>query len=177
MTEIQKYATTTNIENKVEKTPFKRWNINRVAKQTFDENPTIRVSGKNISLKEYQNENAMDTNIYDVLEKYHGDLKLTQEALNNKYVAISDEMAQINNLADAYEIKNQAEKVWKELPLEIRREFGYSQDRFAKDGQKFAMKKVTEYNKLQEEIKLKNELALKQQEAQKQLPSGDINNG
>lgn len=175
--EIQRYAATDSSEAKIEKTPFKRWNINRVAKQIFDEDPTIRVSGKNISLKKYQNANAEDTNIYDVLQKYHGDLTLTKEQLNKKYVAISDELAQINNLADAYAMKREAEKLWKELPLEIRKEFNYSQDHFAKNGAAFATKKVNEYKKLQAELKLKAEMEASKITNTPTIEAGEITNG
>lgn len=145
-------------ETENEKTPFKRWNINRVAKQGFSENPTIRVAGKNLSLKDYTNENAIDTNIYEVLEKYNGDLKMTQEKLNNHYQAINDELAQINNLADATKIINEGTKVWNNLPLDIRKEFGYNINNFVKNGQKYATNKINEYNKLVEKVKLENQV-------------------
>lgn len=146
-----------NDETKNEKTPFKRWNINRVAKKNFTENPTIRVSGKNISLKEYTNENAIDTNIYEVLEKYNGDLKMTQEKMNKHYQAISNEMAHINNLADATKIMDESKKVWNSLPLEMRKQFNNNIGTFAKNGQKYAQQKINEYNKMVEKIKLENE--------------------
>lgn len=139
-------AIETRIETKNERTPFARWNINRISSQTFSENPKIRIAGKDISLKDYQNENATDTNIYEVLEKYNGDLKLTQEQLNKKYVALNDELTSIKSLADAHEMMNEGTKLWNSLDIDTRKQFGYSVNNFVKNGGTFLNKKIKEYN-------------------------------
>lgn len=141
-------ATEIRIETKNEKTPFSRWNINRISKQAFTENPKIRIAGKEIDMREYQNENARDTKIYEVLEKYNGDLKMTQEQLNKHYVALNDELAQINNLADAHKIINEGTKVWNSLDINIRKEFGNNVHNFIKNGETWLNKKINDYNEL-----------------------------
>lgn len=139
-------AIETRTETKNEKTPFSRWNINRVSKQTFDENPKVKIAGKFIDLREYTNANAEDTKIYDVMEKYNGDLKMTAEKLNNHYIAIDEELSKINTLQDAHERINQGTKVWNELPEKVRAKFNYSMKDFIVNGAKFAQGEIKKYN-------------------------------
>lgn len=158
------------------KTQFSRWNIVRKSAQTFDENPKIRVSGKEISLKEYQNNNAVDCNIYQVLEKYRGDLKMTAEQLNMHYTAINDELTNIKTLPDAMMQIKEGEKAWNSLPLETRAKFGYSVQNFIKNGPKFLQDEIKKYNDKIEKAKLLEEAAnLKAQETT--IIKGDVTNG
>lgn len=159
-------AIETRIESKNKKTPFSRWNITRLSSQTFSENPKIRVSGQDIDMRDYQNKNAVDCNIYEVLEKYNGDLKMTQAELNKKYVAISEELSEINNLADAHKLMDAGTKLWNGLPLDIRKEFNYSVGDFVKNGGKKLAVKIDQYNKMIAEQQAKYEAM-----AQPQTPS------
>lgn len=144
-------------ENTIKKTQFNRWNIIRKNSQTFDEDPKIKIKGHEISLKEYQNKNAEDCNIYEVLEKYNGNLKLTAEQLNEKHIYINEELTKIKSLPDALKVIEQGEKLWKELPSSIRKDFGNSVNNFIKNGNTYVNQKIKQYNatieaKIQETI-------------------------
>lgn len=166
------------IETTNKKTQFSRWNISRKSAQKFTEDPKIRVAGKDISLKEYQNNNAVDCNIYEIIEKYRGDLKLTAEMLNQKYVALQDELTEIKTLPDAIKQMQAGEKAWKELPLEIRAKFGYSVQNFIKNGANYVKNEIKSYN---DAIAAKQAAALKYQEIENEKLNatlkGDVTNG
>ena len=130
--------------DRTRKTPFNGWNkINRV-KQTFSNGGTIRRNGKEINLQEFINANNEDCTIYQVFEKYCGNKKLTAEKLNVLTHEVSQDLSEINGLADALEVMKKAEASWKKLPLEIRNEFGNSVANFQKNGLSWANKKIAE---------------------------------
>lgn len=141
-----------------------RWRPNRKFGQSFEEDPKVKRAGKYISLKDFTNKNAVDSNIYDVLEKYRGDLKLTQAELQGHYNTISDDLAEIKNMGDALNLQLKAKETWNNLPLEIRKEFGNNKTNFLLNGKKWADKKISDYNKLQAEIKAKQEQRAKESE-------------
>lgn len=135
------------------KTPFESWNkINRV-KIDYTDGGEIRRNGKTLNLQEYINENNVDATIYEVYEKYRGDKKLTAAQLNTLTHTVSDELSNIKDLPSALEIMKKAEKSWKNLPLEIRKEFNNNVANFQKNGLEWANKKISNYNKKIEEIK------------------------
>lgn len=134
------------LEHRTKETPFNSWNkINR-AKVTFNDDAKIKRDGKLISLQEYTNKNNVDCTIYDVYNTYRGDLKLTKEKLNVLHNKIADEMVEINNLHSALQVMKQTEKVWKEMPLEIKKEFNNDVQHFQKNGLKWANTKIKAYN-------------------------------
>lgn len=145
-----------------------RWRPARRFGQSFEEDPKVKRAGKMISLKDFTNKNAEDTNIYEVLEKYRGDLKLTQAELQEHYNTISDDLAEIKNMSDALNLQLKAKETWNALPLDIRKEFGNNKTNFLLNGKKWADKKINDYNKLQAEIKAKQE---------QQAKESEVNNG
>lgn len=158
------------------KTPFARWNIVRKSAMEFDEDPKFRINSKDVSIKEYTNNNAVDTNIYEVIEKYRGDLKMTAEQLNQFHTEIAQELSEIKNLPDALIQMKRAEEAWKGLPLDTRQQFGNSIQRFVKNGKTYLDGKIKEYNdaiKAQEEAQKRAEALAKEQTANK----GVTNNG
>lgn len=112
---------------------------------------------KKINVQKWINEGNQDLTIYDVLEKYHGDLKMTQEELNVQTQELSDVFNRIKNLRDVYEIQKEATNAWDSLPLEIRREFGHDKKRFTAEGKTWVENKIKWLNeqidKQQEESK------------------------
>lgn len=163
-------------EGYVEKTPFKRWNINRKSAVIFSENPTFRQGSKDISIKEFTNKNAIDSNIYDVIEKYRGDLKMSAEELNVFHNEVAEELSEIKSLPDAIKQIQKAEEVWKNLPLEIRKDFGNSQARFLQNGKTYLEGKIKAYKDEQARIEaIRQQEALKQEILNKQ--NGGIING
>lgn len=160
-------------ESYVEKTPFKRWNITRKSAVKFSEDPTFRQGSKDISIKEFTNKNAIDSNIYEVIEKYRGDLKMTAEELNIFHNEVAEELSEIKSLPDAVKQIQKAEQVWKNLPMEIRKDFGNSQSRFLQNGKTYLEGKIKAYKDEQarlEQIRKENQL-------RQELLNKEANNG
>lgn len=143
------------------KTPYARWNVVRKSATKYTEDPKFRMNGKDVSIKEFTNKNAIDTNIYEVIEKYRGDLKMSQAELNVFHTEMAEELNQIHSLPDALMQVKKAEEAWKNLPLETRAQFGHSVNRFVKNGSEYLNKKINEYNQMIE----------KQQQAQIEIPT------
>lgn len=146
-----------------EKTPFTRWNIDRKSSVSFTEDPTFRQGSKDISIKDFTNNNAIDCNIYEVIEKYRGDLKMTAEQMNKFHIEVAEELSEIKSLPDAIKQIHKAEESWRNLPLDVRKEFGNSVQNFMKNGKSYLEGKIKSYN--DEIARLE---ALRQQEALKQ---------
>lgn len=156
------------------KTPFKRWNIIRHTGLVFSEDPKFRISGKDVSIKDTQNAAAVDTNIYEVIEKYRGDLKMTTEQLNQFHTEIDQELTKIKSLPDAMQAIKLGEEAWKNLPLDTRKEFGNSINRFLKEGNTYFKNKIKAY---ENDIKVKQELAKQFEEMNKNQNKNEVNNG
>lgn len=156
------------------KTPFKRWNIIRHTGLVFSEDPKFRIGGKDVSIKDTQNAAAIDTNIYEVIEKYRGDLKMTTEQLNQFHTEIDQELTKIKSLPDAMQAIKTGEEAWKNLPLDIRKEFGNSINRFLKEGNTYFKNKIKAY---ENDIKVKQELAKQFEEMNKNQNKNEVNNG
>ena len=159
------------------KTPFKRWNIVRHTATSYDEDPKFRIGGKNVSIKDTQNAAAVDTNIYEVIEKYRGDLKMTAEQLNQFHIEVDQELSKIKNLPDAMAAIKAGEEAWRNLPLDTRKEFGNNINRFLKEGNTYFKNKIKEFN---EQSKVETQLDKKIQEAiknQNKTEKTEVNNG
>lgn len=158
------------IYNRTKETPFAGWNkINRV-EQTFSKGGKIRRNGKEINLQDFINENAQDCTIYQVYEKYRGDMKMTQAELNTMHHKVSDELSAIKDLPSAFEVMKKAEQTWRDLPLDIRKEFGHDVKKFQQTGLDWANGKIkAEQDRIN---KIKAEQAKMEAEAQKQSNTG-----
>lgn len=162
-------------ESTNKKTPFARWNIVRKTATSYSEDPTFRIGGKDVSIKKITNESAIDTNIYEVIEKYRGDLKMSAEQLNQFHNELSEELASIKSMPDALKQIKMAEESWRNLPTDVRKDFGNSIGNFMKNGGKYLNQKITAYNKIQEEALKKQQEQLKVQEEMK--VKGTVTNG
>lgn len=139
-------------ETRTKQTPYNAWNkINR-SKRNFSDDFKIKRNGKMISLKDFINENNRDCTIYQVLETYRGDKKMTAEALNKIHHMVSDELMEINSLANAFKAMKEAENSWRNLPLEIRKQFDNDISNFKMNGLKWANQEIEKYNKKVEEF-------------------------
>lgn len=143
---------------------YSRWSEIRKFGQKFEDDPKIKRNGKYVSLKDFTNENAVDSNIYEVLAKYRGDLKLTQAQMNTYVNAIADDISSIKSMAEALEIEKKAKETWANLPMEIRKEFGNNKTQFLINGAQWANKKINEYKAKEAELKAKQEQAMKESE-------------
>lgn len=158
--------------NRTKETPFNGWNkINR-AKTTYSDGGKIKRAGDEMSLQEYINSNNQDCTIYQVLDTYRGDKRLTVAQLNTMHQTISDELAEIKDLPTALEVMKEAEKSWKKLPLEVRKEFNNSVAEFQRNGMNWANNKIKAYQDEQKAEQLKQQEAIKQN-----TQTGVVNNG
>lgn len=135
-------------------TPFNGWNkINRATK-TFSTNPKIKRNGENLNLQDFLNENNKDCTIYDVYNTYRGDKKLTAKAMNVLTHKVEDTLMEIKDLPSAMEVLNKTKETWKDLPIEIRKEFNNDISHFQRNGLNWAKAKIetvkTEQTKLQQ---------------------------
>lgn len=155
-------------------TPFNGWNkINRAIK-TFNTNTKIKRRGEELDLQDYLNENNKDCTIYDVYKTYRGDMKLTAEAMNKLTHKVSDDLMEIKDLASAMEMLKATEKSWKDLPLEIRKEFGNDINEFQRRGVLWANEKIKAYDKEQKKLEdLQKQAQIKETIQQ----AGDLTNG
>lgn len=142
---------TITTENRVSKTPFSRWNkINR-AIHVFNDAQKIKRNGKELNLQQYINENNIDCTIYQVLETYRGDLKITREKMNTLTHEVAQQLSGVNGLNDALQIMEKAKDAWVTLPLTIRKEFNNNIGEFQKNGLSWANQKIAELNKLKQQ--------------------------
>lgn len=147
-----------------QKTEFSRWNIVRENATRYSEDPKFRYGGKDVSIKEVQNNAAVDTNIYEVIEKYRGDLKMSAEELNQFHIELDETLSEIKSLPDAMKAIQKGEEAWKNLPLDIRKKFGNSINNFLKNGQSYLKEEIKNYN---EQIKnYENKITLNQKQNQ-----------
>lgn len=147
------------------KTPFNRWNIVRHTAMEFSEDPKFRINGKDISIKEVTNNAAVDTNIYEVIEKYRGDLQMSAQELNQFHQEVADELTNIKSLPDALMQIKAGEEAWKNLPLNIRQNFGNSIQKFLKNGSDYLNQKINEYKT---QLEKENQINQKIEPAEKQ---------
>lgn len=155
-------------------TPFNGWNkINRAIK-TFETHTKIKRRGEILDLQDYLNENNKDCTIYDVYKTYRGDMKLTAEAMNKLTHKVSDELTQITDLRTAMEVLKATERSWKDLPLEVRKEFGNNINEFQRNGLKWANKKI---EAVEAERKRLEDLRKQEQLKALQQAEGEVNNG
>lgn len=94
----------------------------------------------------------VDTNIYEVLEKYNlkPNIENAQKLLNNqnRMKGIFDDVTEIQHLGSIGEIKmaqNRARELFDNLPIDIRKEFDNDYSKFIKDGEKYISAKIEEY--------------------------------
>ncbi len=137
--------------DRTKKTPFNGWNKINKCCITYDDNSKIRRNGKEISLQEFINANNQDCTIYQVYDKYMGNMKLTQQALCNISHKVADELSGMD-LATALNTMNKAEQAWNNLPQAIKQEFGNSVQAFQKNGLQWAKNKIAEFNKPKQKV-------------------------
>lgn len=141
-----------------------RWGGRRTYGQKFSDDVMIKRNGNLQSLKDFTNQNAKETTIYDVLDTYRGDLKMTQKAMLQHANTIADEFSEIKSMGDALRIQKMANEQWNSLPRELRAQFGNSKETFLEKGSTWAKNEISIYNqkvKLQKEAQAKAEAEAK----------------
>jgi hypothetical protein len=114
--------------------------------QEFDTHKIYHIkAGKKINNYDFIQENNVDTDIYQTLEKY-GTLKPMEVNIPEIYGEF-EEM----DLRDFYNFQEKANKMWLNLPLEVRKEFDNDKTRFMQEGKSWIEKKYKEHQKQNEQ--------------------------
>lgn len=93
-------------------------------------NPKITTGGIKKDLRQMIKENAVDTDIYEQIEKY-GMNPITEIPISN----VIEDFTQISmNLRDSLKLGMEARKKWTQLPREVRNEFDNDIERFTREG-------------------------------------------
>lgn len=126
-----------------------QWSQKKESKGIDLGEPTIEIKGAKIKVRDWINENNTDCEIYETLEKYGiiNVRKMNDEELK----AIASEIGNMN-LMEAMDRLKEGEKIWKDLPLEMRKEFNNDVEEFIKNGEKWVKEKITAREKAEEEF-------------------------
>lgn len=102
-------------------------------------------NGKKINQYDEIQANNIDTDIYKVIEKYHGDEKAAIEAMKSNIPVMYGEFEKMD-LKDLELRHKKNLEMWNELPLTIREQFHNNPNEFAKDGEKWLKEQIEQLN-------------------------------
>lgn len=106
--------------------------------QTFNkEEIKVTKAGKEINVYNFIQESREDTEIYPTLEKYGC---IDRMIMNGEDVY--QDLRNIKDLRNTMEQVQQANVLWNNLPLDIRKEFGHNQKEFMEKGEEWLSKKI-----------------------------------
>lgn len=136
---------------------LKRYRTRR--QKHFDPNEIfITKAGKKINVNQWIQESKDDTEIYAMIEKYHGDIN----AIPKEFGGIIGDLTEYQDLRTVMDKEIKAKEMWESLPLKLRAEFGNNKYEFLEKGMAWAQKQENErlekIAKAQENIQ-KNTLA------------------
>lgn len=117
--------------------------LNHRQRKTFSFNPDemfIEKAGKKINIQNWIDQNTDETNIYRMIEKYHG-----VENIEPKLGGIIGDLTEYNGLKDILDKEKKAQNAWNDLPIEIRNQFGNNKYNFIKNGMTWAKNKQKEF--------------------------------
>lgn len=121
---------------------FNKLNSRTRMQQAFDkEKITVTKAGKEYNVYNFIQEGREDTEIYPTLEKYGC---IDRMILNEKEVY--EDMRNMGNLRNRLDQIKEADNIWKNLPLEVRQEFGHSKREFVEKGEKWIKAKIDAEN-------------------------------
>lgn len=104
-------------------------------------NPKLIKYGKEIDVRTWIQENNVDCEVYETLEKY-GTIKVQKANLET----IKEDMEKLD-LRKALDRKIASENLWNSLPLETRKEFNHNADEFMNNGIEWMTKKINDEKK------------------------------
>lgn len=113
--------------------PFKALQSKQSEGRKFDKNATFTLGGKEQSIYDFTQANRIDTEIYSVLEKYG-----TIEKMTRPLQDIYGDASKLKDLRQTFDEIKEGEKIWNNIPLDIREKFGNDMGEFIKHGQEWA---------------------------------------
>lgn len=106
--------------------------------QVYDkDNIFVEIKGEKINVYDMIQEAREDTEITEVLKRYG-----CIERLGIDPKKTYNSLIEINDLRDIYEAKARADKLWEQLPIEVRQEFNNNANEFMKNGEKWLKDKI-----------------------------------
>lgn len=123
---------------------FRKRGDRKVVRQHFDKEK-IFITKHGQTYNQYDSIQAanVDTNIYEVMKKYHCMADQAEEIMRQKggmpgvFGDFQELQKQIQNFADIEKVKNRAQKMFEALPLEVREKYGHNLGNFLEDSKKF----------------------------------------
>ncbi len=116
----------------------------RIIQQSFDkEKIFITKYGKRYNQYDAIQAANVDTDIYEVMKKYHctnneaAEIMKQKGGINGVYGEFVELQNEIQNFADIEHIKQKAEDMFYALPLEVRQKYGHNLGQFLTDVEKF----------------------------------------
>ncbi|MBO4675282.1 MAG: hypothetical protein J5601_04265 [Elusimicrobiaceae bacterium] len=103
-------------------------------------------NGKKINQYDEIQANNVDTDIYAVIEKYHGDERAAIEAMKSNIPLMYGEFQNMD-LKDLELRHKKNLEMWNDLPLTIREQFHNNPNEFAKDGEKWLKEQLEQLEK------------------------------
>lgn len=140
--------------------------LNHRQRKTFNFNPDeifIEKAGKKINVQNWIDQNTDETNIYKMIEKYHG-----VENIEPKLGGIIGDLTEYNGLIDILDKEKKAQNAWNDLPIEIRNQFGNDKYNFIKNGMAWAKNKQKEFEAQKQAYEEKMYKKYNQKETKKQ---------
>lgn len=123
-------------------------------------------NGKKINQYDEIQANNIDTDIYKVIEKYHGEESQAIEAMKKNFPLMYGEFQNMD-LKDLQLRHQKTLEMWNDLPVSVREQFHNNMNEFAKDGQEW----------LEGQLKLLEEERQKQQATQPTDTTEGTDNG
>lgn len=101
-------------------------------------------AGKKINVYDRIQANSVDTNIYDVLEKYNCQPTLmnAEKFCKTEIPSFYGDFKKMTELRDLHEQQIQAQNLWDQLPHDIRKEFNHDKLEFIERGQNWLENKI-----------------------------------
>lgn len=100
----------------------------------------ITKAGKKINVNQWIQESKDDTEIYSMIEKYHGDIN----AIPKEFGGIIGDLTEYKDLRTVMDKEIKAKEMWESLPLKLRAEFGNNKYEFLEKGMAWAQKQENE---------------------------------
>ena len=125
----------------------KRGSRERMAQDFDREKITMKRAFGEVNVYDFIQEGRADTEIYPTLEKYGSIDRLKKDLTEEQQKALYQDFTLIQEMGDYRGVKDyqiKANKMFYELPLEIRKEFENDINKFTKNGAQWLKKKIDE---------------------------------
>lgn len=132
--------------------------------QTFDRKKiTLVKAGKEFNVYDFIQANNIDTNIYEILEKYNCTADITPSQAgalinnSNKMNSLFGDFSKLQEIGDSRDIinyQNKANEMFLSLPLEIRSKFNNNALKFANEGEKWLREQLEAKQQTQQPVNI-----------------------